>query len=332
MFAREVRFEGFTHDDWERVLELFRPVRPEAKPRDPDRPQGAVVAVHRGGKLLKLMHSRAGRLRLDDLAPAWPISSEDLARRHDASWALSIELGALDDAIASVGRRLQRDHDFLSQGLLMLDALQYQVDLGRIQHWPERLKGLPIPTAAMVTRALDMVCPPGKTLLVGLFEGDELWTSIALRRSAEGIDLVLGPDDLRADLGLLSGDFRRDYRHLAREVADRTGPLSLGCFTERNTFRQLEVDPRPGAWAFAVAVRDVILAPVPAAMALPLGLDAGRAALSALKMVAQRIDATGMLPSAFGAIRDIAVGDRAVEDVLGFHPLELLRKLLARDS
>jgi hypothetical protein len=332
MFAKDVRFEGFTYDDWDRVLELFRPVRVENKPRDPNRAQGLVVAVHRAGKVVKLVHSRAGRLRLDDLTPDWPVSPEELARRHAASWALSIEAGALDDAVAGVGRRLTRDQDLVAQSLLLVDALQYQLDLGRVQIWPQRLQGLPMPTPAMVARSLDMVCPPGKTLLVGLFEGDELWTSIALRRSAGGIDLVLGPDELRPDLGLLSGDFRRDYRHLAREVADRTGPLSLGCFTERSTFRQLEVDPRPGSWAFAVAVRDVILAPVPAAMALPLGLDAGRAALSALKLVASRIDATGMLPNAFGALRDVAIGDRAIEDVLGFNPLELLRSLLSRDS
>lgn len=332
MLAPDVRFEGFTHDDWVRVLELFRPLRPDDKPRDPNRPRGLVVAVHRDGSVIKLVHSKVGRLRLDDVARDWPLSAEQLSTRHDASWAMSIEYGALDAAMEDLGRRLARSDTMTGQWLLLVDALQHQMELGRIELWPQRLQGLPMPTPAMVDRTLDMVCPPGKTMLIGLFDQDDLWTSIALRRGPVGIDLVLGPDELRGELGLLSGDFRRDHRHLARYVSDVAGPLSLGCFTERKTFRELEVDDTPGAWALAVAVRDVVLAPVPPAMALPLGLDAGRAAFSALKQVAARFDTAGVLPSAFGMLRDATIGDRAIDDLLGFNPLELLRKLLEREQ
>ncbi len=343
MLAPDVRFEGFTHADWVRVLDLFRPLRVENKPRDPGRPRGLVIAVHKDGKVLKLLHSKVGRLRLDDAARDWPLSAQDLAARHHASWALSLELGALDAVMEDVGRRLERTDDMSAQWLILFDAFRHQMELGRITLWPDRLQGLPMPTSAMVDRSLDMVCPPGKTMLVGLFEGAELWTSIALRRGPVGIDLVLGPADLREELGLLSGDFRRDHRHLAREVGDIAGPLSLGCFTDRQTFRQLEVDPNPGAWAMAVAVRDVVLAPVPPAMAVPLGLDAGRAAFSALRHVASRIDTGGMLPSALGLLRASPIGQtleatlggedarRMFDDLLGFNPLELLRKLLARE-
>ncbi len=332
MLAADVRFEGFTHEDWVRVIELFRPLRADASPRERSRPRGLVIAVHRAGKIVKLVHTLVGRLRLDDVAADWPIPAEELARRHDASWAISMEHGALDAAMAHLGRRLRRTDDMTAQWLLLFDALQHQMELGRIELWPHRLKGLPLPTPAMVDRSLDLVCPPGMTMLIGLFERDALWTSIALRRGPVGIDLVLGPDDLRSELGLLSGDFRRDHRHLARHVSDVAGPLSLGCFTERKTFRELEVDPNPGAWALAVAVRDVVLAPVPAAMALPLGLDAGRAVFSALRHVASRFDSAGVLPSAFGMLRDATIGDRAVQDLLGFNPFEVLRKLLARDA
>jgi hypothetical protein len=344
MLAPNVRFEGFTYTDWTRVLALFRPMRLEDQPRDPQRAQGLIVAVHHGGRVLKLLHSKVGRLRLDDVASDWPLSAAELASRHHASWAVSMELGALDTAMADVGRRLTRTDDMASQWLILLDALRLQMELGRLELWPDRLQGLPMPTAPMLDRSFDMVCPPGKTMLIGLFEGHDLWTSIACRRGPVGIDLVLGPAGLRSELGLLSGDFRRDHRHLARHVSDVAGPLSLGCFTDRHTFRQLEVDPTPGAWAMAVAVRDVVLSPVPPAMALPLGLDAGRAAFSALRHVASRIDSGGFLPSALGLFRASPLGQtieatlggdepgRRFEDLLGFNPLELLRKLLARDQ
>jgi hypothetical protein len=133
-------------------------------------------------------------------------------------------------------------------------------------------------------------------------------------------------------MGLLAGDWRRDYRHLARAVEDRAGPPAFGCFAEVSTIRKLEVDPNPGAWARAVAVRDVILSPLPAALAIPLGVDAGWAALSALKNIAERVDPLGIVAPSIQALRDLTTGERDVKSVFGFHPLELLRRVLSREQ
>jgi len=332
MFAPDVCLRGFTHQDWARVLALFRPVRPPEGARDPQRPQGLVLALHDGERLLKLLHSQVGRLRLDDLEGDWPITAEQLAGRHDASWAISLQRGALEDIMEGLGARLQRSDDLTAQWLIFLSLVQGELARGRIDLWPHRLHGIPVPTEAMITGTLDMVCPAGKTMVVGLFDGDELWTSVALRRGPTGIDLILGPDEARGELGLLSGDSRRDHRHLAHFVADRAGPLSLGCFADHKTFRALEVDPTPGAWALAVAVRDVVLHPVPAAMAVPLGLDVGRAALTALREVAARLDPAGVLTPTLSALRDVTLGQREVGEVLGFNPFEVLRRLLSRQQ
>jgi hypothetical protein len=331
VLAPDVRFEGFTCRDWQRVLELFRPVRPLGKSPDPERPQGTIIAVHARGKPRKLLHSQAGRLRLDDLAKVWPIRAAELARRHEASSAIVIESGALEWVMEELGARLRRGDDYTTQVIVLLTLVREQIERGRIEVWPRRLSGVPIPRPATVHRTFDTVCPPGKSILLGLFDRDELWTSITLRRGSRGFDWVLGPDAVRDELGLLSGDFHRDHRHLARAVSDRVGPLSLGCYSDQVTFRRLEVDPTPGAWAMAVAVRDVVLYPVPPAMALPLGLDAGRAALRALRAVAARIDRTGMLDPALAMVRDVAFAGREFEDVLGFEPLEILRRLLSRE-
>jgi hypothetical protein len=40
--------------------------------------------VHSGGRLIKLVHTEVGRLRLDAAFAAWPIPAEELARRHHA--------------------------------------------------------------------------------------------------------------------------------------------------------------------------------------------------------------------------------------------------------
>lgn len=345
MLSADCRLEGFTTSDWTRVLSLFQPRRASGKERDPTRARGGVVLVHQGGKLLKLLHTQVGRLRRDDvermLAPAEgggapargmpPIDPEALARQAHASWAAVVELGALDNVMDRFGERARRGDDIATQLLTIAELSLEEVAAGRIALWPRRLAGMPIPSPGMVDATLDTVCPPGKSMLIGLFEGGELWTSLAMRRGRSGFDLILGPDEVRPDMGLLAGDWRRDYRHLSRAIEDRVGgPLALGCFSEATTIKKLVVDATPGAWARAAAVRDVILSPVPLALTIPIGLDVGRAALSALRAVAERADPIGVVGPSIQALKE-RFSEREVERVLGFHPLELLRRLVSRE-
>jgi hypothetical protein len=82
-----------------------------------------------------------------------------------------------------------------------------------------------------------------------------------------------------------------------------------------------------------VAVRDVILAPLAPPLAIPLGIDAGRAAFGALRAVAERIDPVGVVGPAMAALRQMAGRPSEEEGAAGkpFSPLELLRKLLSRE-
>jgi hypothetical protein len=332
VLSADVRFEGFTTTDWTRVLSLFRPRRLGGEERSPARPRGGVVAVHAGGTLLKLVHTEVGRLRLDDAQRRFPCPAEALAHAHHASWSAVLSAGTLDSIMERFAERARRGDDLSAQTISLVQIAREEALAGRIEIWPGRLRGMPIPSPAMVRGSLDSVCPVGRTMVLGLFEGGELWTSIALRRGPGGFNLVLGPDEVRSDMGLLAGDWRRDYRHLSRAVEDRASPLALGCYAEVATLRKLEVDPTPGAWARAAALRDIILSPLPAPLAIPLGVDAGWAAWSALRTIAERLDPVGVVAPAMAALRDVTAGDRDVKDVLGFHPLELLRKMLSRDS
>jgi hypothetical protein len=334
VLSADVRFEGFTATDWTRVLSLFRPRRLGGEQRDPSRPRGGVVAVHAGGALLKLVHTEVGRLRLDDAQRAFPCTAAELAHAHHASWSAILEFGTLEAIMDRFAERTRRGDDITAQTITLLQVAREEALAGRISIWPGRLRGVPIPSSVMVHGTLDTVCPVGRTMVLGLFEDGELWTSIALRRGPLGFDLVLGPDEVRTDMGLLSGDWRRDYRHLARAVEDRANPIALGCYAEVATLRRLEVDPNPGAWARAAALRELIVAPLPATLAIPLGIDAGWAAWNALKNVADRIDPVGIVAPAMAAVRRVARGgaeDGESKDGLGFHPLELLRKMLSRE-
>lgn len=330
MLAKDVRFEGFTATDWGRFLSLWKPQRPAGAERDPARPRGGVIAVYEGPRLRKLMHTKVGRLRLDDAARDWPLSAAELAHRHAASYALAIEAGALERLMDRFGQRARRGDDLTTQVLTLIGLAQEEIGRGALELWPARLSGAPLPTATMVRTTLDAVCPVGRAMVVGLFQDGEVWTSIALHRGPTGFDRILGPDEIRDAMGLISGDWRRDYRHIARAVEQRTGPLALGCFAEVATFRRLEVDPMPGAWSRAIAVRDVILSPIPMPIAIPLGIDVGWAAVSAFKSIAERVDPFGIVGPTLESFRTAARG-KEIDALFGFDPLELLRRLITRE-
>jgi hypothetical protein len=344
VLTHDVRFEGWTTDDWLRFLRLWQP---RATPdKEPIRPRGGVVVVHEDGEVLKLLHTRQGRLdpaagagppsqagaRALALGAGQPAALAALAHAHHASWALSMRLGALDEVMERFGARIRRGDDLTAQSLLLVCIARDMIAEGAIASWPQRLRGIPVPTPHVVRRTLDALCGDGRAIALGLFDGDGLWTAFVARRRGPAFDVVAGPDELRPALGLLSGDWRRDYRHLARTVEDRYAPLGFGCFAELATFRALQTDGRPGAWSRAVAVRDVVISPMPTAVGLALGFDGARYALQGLKLLTGRIAPFAAVGPMLDAARS-RVAKRTGKDVgalLGFDPLAALRALLQR--
>jgi hypothetical protein len=180
---------------------------------------------------------------------------------------------------------------------------------------------------------MDALCADGHAIALGMFKDGDLWTAFVARRRGHGFDVIAGPEELRWHMGLLSGDWRRDYRHLARAVEDVYAPLALGCFAEVDTFRALQVDARPGAWGRAAAVRDLIVSPIAGPVGLALGLDGARYAFENLKRVTGRVAPLARLEPMLASIRarvGSAAGERDVSHVLGFDPMQVLRQLLRR--
>jgi hypothetical protein len=344
VLTADVRFEGWTTEDWIRFLRLWKP-RPNTNGA-PTGAHGGIIVVHEDGRVLKLLHTLQGRL---DPATALPSVSEtqaqalapyagqpqallQLARTHNASWALAMRFGALDEVMERFGARVRREDDFTSQSLMLVSILREMIVEGAIAFWPQRLRGVPVPTTQVVRRTLDALCADGRAIALGLFEAGDLWTSFVARRRGAAFDVLAGPDELRPILGLLSGDWRRDYRHLARAVEDRYAPLGFGCFAELGTFEALRTDPRPGAWSRAIAVRDVVISPMPAAVGMGLGIDGVRYALRGLFALTERVAPLAALAPMVGAARAriARLAGKDVGALLGFDPLAVLRALLER--
>lgn len=342
MLSPDVRFEDFTHQQWMRLFEVFRPEATDgradraraASVAESELPQGGIVAVTTGTTLRKLVSTRTGRI--DPSAQPWPEPLSALALRHGARWAVEFSAFALDELMERFGERLARGQDYLTQILEFVRILR-ELEVERaLVVYPTKISDWPIPSERAVLRAFDLLCAPGKCAVLGVFESGELATCLVARRGTRGFDRVIGPDGLVHEMGLLSGDFRRDHRHLAAAVEKEIGPVSVGCYGEISTFKRLSSGDEAGAWARAVAAQDVIVSPVTPALALPLGVDAGRAAFRELRTLANRFGAGHWFSSqspiaeALGKLERPAWLDQDVRDFLGFDPWQLFVTLFSR--
>jgi hypothetical protein len=325
VFSPDAQVLDFTAQDWLRLPELFR--EPSTGPEPPA--SGGIIAVRDGARLVKAMSTVRGRL---EPPPAGSTSAAALAAAHGASFAVVLSQAALEQLGDRFARRLVRGQSFHLQVEAFFAALRDLEQEGELDLWPTAFREWPIPTERAFGSALDLVCPDGRTLVLGAFHEGELHTALCLRRRGPAFDTVMGPDRLRRDMGLLSGDFSRDYRYLGAAVEARLGPVGVGCYAELSTFRRLARETQPGAWATAVAARDVVLTPLTPGLAVPLGLDAGRAALSLAKGFISRfglfegVKAPGSFGPQLG--RAYAFVESDVRRYLGFDPWRLLVRWL----
>jgi hypothetical protein len=325
MFTPDAQVLDFSADDWLRLPDLFRtPKPPLASSRGTG---GGILAVREGQRVVKVTSTLRGRL---PPPAAGHSTAAALAAEHDGSFAVVLSTIALEQFGDRFARRLQRGQSFHSQIEAFVAAMRELEQEGEVELWPSPFAEWPIPTERAFASALDLVCGEGKTLVLGAFDGGELYTALCLRRRGPAFDVVMGPDRVRRDMGLLSGDFSRDYRYLGAAVEARLGPLSVGCYAELSTFRRLASEPVPGAWATAVAVRDVVLTPITPGLAVPLGVDAGRAALALAKGLLGHIGIFEGLraPSSLGPRLGRAYGlvESDVRRYLGFDPWRVLTR------
>ncbi|MFO7180817.1 MAG: hypothetical protein DIU78_019100 [Pseudomonadota bacterium] len=329
MLSPSVRVHGFSSEEWTRLAEVVRP--PFGGTRSDHGARFGVVAVASGERLQALASTRS--VAIDTTDHPWPLPLEELAARHRAAWAARLSEGSLERLANRFGARLRREDTGTSQLLELLGILRELEREGELAVWPWPIAEWPIPTERAVVRALDALCPPDHVALLGVFHGGDLYTALALRRGALGIEALVGPSELRSEMGLLSGDFSRDYFHLAEAARQLVGPLALGCFGELATFQSLADGPAPGAWTTAVVTRDIVLEPAPIGVSVPLGLDAGRALLGAVRGLVSRLGADTWLRGldiAAALERGLPLFEGDVVARLGFDPLRLLGRLLAR--
>ncbi|MDH5492626.1 MAG: hypothetical protein OEY14_11805 [Myxococcales bacterium] len=337
MISAELRFEGYDARSWTNLISLFAPgIRervqrgalssdaPEVGGREDFRREGIlVVVVDAEDRVLSALHTARGRVRGLHLE-ALP----QLAERYGAKRCVVLREGMMEELSERVGLRLRRDDDYATQWLVVLRCIRELEEAGQLRVHPAPLRALPVPSPLTLRRALDLVLPDEKAAVAVLWERGRIWTSAALRRRSGSLDLMAGPDLLSRWTGPLGGDFRRDYLVVSDAVARAVAPLHVGIFAEAHIIRDLLRSPDPGAWAAAVAVRDVIVHPMPAYLAVALGADVANAVARTSAQMLGGLDPLGLLAPLTSYLRSRINEVSSVSSALGFNPLHALARAL----
>ena len=261
-------FEGFSEDDWVRLVQTLRPQR--------ERNGTLFVIVDDAELPLSAFSSRGTALSLSDPVPD---DLSELAGATGSDRCLVIDQRGLQSLFDDVAERLDPTADYPNQVVTVIDAVQRLSDRGQLRLWPSALAAMLSPTG-WLERSFDSLVPDGHAALFALFEGGELFTGFAVSRHGGKFERVVGPQVLKDWTGPLGGDWTRDHRVLCDAVGLHLAPLHTGVFCERATFRRLWTDRRPGRWATAAAVRELIVHPMAPALRLSLGVEAVAGVLS----------------------------------------------------
>lgn len=332
MIAEDFRFEGFDAAAWLRLLSLVQG-RPVSMPG-----ASAVTPARRG--TLVIVRGVEGTPRASFVTGRGPVAvgavDTDAAldaalAEHSAESALLLDHDALAAVVERATPRVMAAEDYASQWLALLAAAREVETEGKLQFHPARNR-LRLPTPAMWRRALDVLLPEGHVILFAVWEDTELWTGCALLRQGDELSCMIGPERLLEWAGPLGGDYRRDQRALQRAVARALGPLHLGLFAQRGQLEELLRDYRPGSWARAVALRDVIVEPAPAYVHVALSADAARAAGRRASEWLGGLDLAAYLAPAAQLVRERIGRVGSLTQILGWNPLQVLSSRLRRHS
>lgn len=314
MLSDEFRTEGFDAASWHNLVSLVdgsRPITAEPTPR------GVLVLLLDGGGTPRRALRGGGGVAPDpaDIGPLDDLGA--VAARHDAARVVAIDEDTADALVDDMRARISLDAGYATQGLQLLGIVREWERAGRLRTWP-RLGRMSPWTEATLGRALDLALPIGTSALACVWEGDRIWTAAALRHAEHGIDRLVGPERILDWAGPLSGDPQRDHRLLTRSVGAALAPVHVGLFASRALLTDLVRRAEPGAWARAVATRDVVIQPMPSFAVALVTADTLRGAAAWAGRRADELD----LPSRLGPVtRGWHARMKGLTDAARFEPL-----------
>jgi hypothetical protein len=322
MLSSELRVTGFDPSSWGRLLSLFGAGVEQASAAQ----RGTlVVVVDELGAAVAAFVTQRGPVPIANYTSRAELPQ--LCERLGAQRAIVVKLGAIEELTERAVPRVLGSDNYAAQWLGLLSAARELEREGALYFWPEHGR-LPLPSPPVLARTLDTVLPDERSLLAVLWEDSVPWTALLLRRRAGEIDLVAGPEFVLDVVGPLGGDYRRDHRAVSRAVSDAVAPVHIGIYAQRSRFERLLRNPEPGAWAKAVALREIIIDPSPAYVHVALTADAMRATARKTSQYLGGLDFLGFAQPYARYAREQIMHVASVTGLLGWNPLQVLASRL----
>ncbi len=280
MISEDFAFFGFDERSWERLVSLFV--------KD-DRPRGVlVVVVNRAAVPVAAFHTERGSIDTATLPP--PGAPEALCEATQARACIIMRQRGMGEIVDYLRDPIDPDQDFVTRIMCFAHALRELGNGNWLRIWPNPFPQRLLSAAPAAKPAADLFLPDGQSLVLGVFEGGELWTGAALRRHGGGLEVFAGPEAMSEWAGPLGGAWERDHRVLTRAVERELGPVHLGLYMERATAERLFGNRQAGEWALAFATRELVANPLPSFVAAGLGLDVVRSAAQVAMQVFEGLE------------------------------------------
>jgi hypothetical protein len=329
VLSSNLRVTGYDSLSWQRLVSLF-----EARPRRPVGDHSETYGV------LVVVEDNQGACCAAFIGDRGPVSARDYKSRQDLAGlcdqygvrrGVALKLGTIEELTERAAERILHTDDYAAQWLALVAAARELELEGALYFWPEPKNVVPLPSPQLMTRALDVVLPDEHSFVAVLWEDAELWTALVLRRRGGQFDLMAGPELVLDVVGPLSGDYRRDHRAVSRAISSSIAPVQVGIYSQRKRFERLLREAEPGAWAKAIALREIIIDPSPAYVHIAVGADALRATARKTGALLGGIDFLTYLEPWTRYAREQVANVASITGMLGFNPLQLLARQL-RDN
>lgn len=341
MISSDIRIQGFDSRAFTNLISLFAPNVVWRRERDPSasdapeveeaatpKPDGMLIVVLSPKDTVRVaFHTVKGRVR-DFHFEGWD-KLAGVPERYGAARVMVIREGALEELTQRASERMHREDDYIAQWLQIARAVREAGESGKLAIHP-RFSGIPLPSTQLIRRTVDSILPDDHSFVLAVWRGPVLWTSAILRRRGGEIDWIAGPDQLLAWTGPLGGDWRRDHRIVSDVVTKHVAPVHMGIYGELSSIRRLLRNREAGAWAKAVATRDLIVHPTPPYVAVALGADAMRRVAQKSTSLLGGLDPLGRLAPLMTYVRGRVAEVASVTQSLGFDPLKSLAQFLQR--
>lgn len=332
MIAPELRFVRVGPAELSALVRFV--AQPPAESRIGDARHGLVLLT-RDGRPAALADLRRGFVPL----PAWlardAVVDREVLRRlrreHRATWAVAVGAAALRRLDAALARAFDPAGDLLDGLLRLAHVAREARRAGELLFSPALLDDVPIPAAAQVRSAFDLVLPDDRTALFYAFGPQGLSFGLVAEKRRGRLVCVAGHEAL-GGIAVRGAQWRAAVPRILRETALRFAPPAVGVFGDEAALRRIVFGTEPAALPRALATREVILDPMPPWLAVLLGLDTAAKAAGTARSLLRRFDPLGLAerldPARLARDLQQRLGvENPLARALGFDPLAVLVRL-----